>query len=34
MNFERRTLLTFIDSGCLSLSGSYKLDVATSQLPS
>ena len=34
INSERRTLLTSIDTGSLSLSGSYNLDVATFQSPS
>ena len=34
MNFIRRTLQTFINSGFLSLSGSYNLDLAIFQLPS
>ena len=33
MNFERRTLLTFNVSVCLSPSGSYNLDVVTFRLP-
>ena len=34
MNFIRRTLQTFNDSGFMSLSGSYNLDLAIFRLPS
>ena len=34
MGFARGTLLTFINSGSLSLSGSYNLDLATFRSPS